>query len=54
MADVAYATLFLALLDYVSRAHEVEILPSSFRTPVRRSSVASGMDYLLSYSMDFF
>ncbi len=33
---------FLALLDYVSRAHEIEIRPSSVRRPsVRRPSVAS-------------
>ncbi len=32
---------FLAMLDYVSRAHEIEIRPSS----VRRPSVC-GIDYL--------
>ena len=33
----------LALLDYVSRAHEIEICPST-----------CGIDYLWSYCMDFF
>ena len=39
---------FLALLDYVSSAHEIEIRPS-----VHLSSVC-GIDYLWSYGMDFF
>ncbi len=33
--------LFLALLDYVSRAHEIEIRPSSVVRPSVRPSVAS-------------
>ncbi len=41
---------FLALFDYVSRAHEIEIRPAS---GVRRPSVC-GSDYLWSYCMDFF
>ncbi len=32
---------FLSLLDYVSRAHEIEIRPSSVRPSVRRPSVTS-------------
>ncbi len=36
---------FLALLDYVSRAHEIEIRPSSVCPSVRPSSVC-GIDYL--------
>ncbi len=44
----------LALLDYVSRAHEIEIRPSSVvRRPSIRPSVC-GIDYLWSYCMDFF
>ena len=39
---------FLALLDYVSRANEIEI-----RLSVRRPSVCD-IDYLWSYWMDFF
>ncbi len=38
---------FLALLDYVSRAHEIEIRPSSVHPSSVRPSVAS-------YCMDFF
>ncbi len=37
MSQTKWAVPFLALLDYVSRAHEIEIRPSS----VRRPSVAS-------------
>ncbi len=41
---------FLALLDYVSRAHEIEIRPSSVRPSVRPSVVrrpsVCGIDYL--------
>ncbi len=40
---------FLALLDYVSRAHEIEIRVSF----VVRPSVC-GIDYLCSYCTDFF
>ena len=40
--------IFLALLDYISRAHEIEICPSSVRPSV------CGIDYLWSYCMDFF
>ncbi len=40
---------FLALLDYVRRAHETEILPSC----VIRPSVC-GIGYLWTYCMDFF
>ncbi len=36
---------FLALLDYVSRAHEIEIRPSSVVRPSVRPSVC-GIDYL--------
>ncbi len=43
---------FLALLDYVSRAHEIEIHPSSIRPSVRPS--VRGIDYLWSYCMDCF
>ncbi len=32
---------FLALLDYVSKVHEIEIRPSSVGPSVRRPSVAS-------------
>ncbi len=39
-----YHKAFLALLDYLSRAHEIEIRPSS----------VSGIDYLWRYRMDFF
>ncbi len=45
---------FLALLDYVSRAHEIEIRPSSVRLSVRRPSSICGINYLWSYCMDFF
>ncbi len=45
-----YFNEFLALLDYVRRAHEIEIHSSSV---VRPSSVC-GIDYLWSYRMDFF
>ncbi len=46
-----FITFFLALLDYVSRAHEIEIRPSSVvrRPSVRRPSVrpsVCGIDYL--------
>ncbi len=48
---------FLALLDYVSRAHEIEIHLSSvvrhLSSVVCRPSVR-GIDYLWSYCMDFF
>ncbi len=45
--------VFLALLDYVSRAHEIEIRPSSVVRPsVRRPSSVCGIDYLWSYCMD--
>ncbi len=37
------ATQFLALLDYVSRAHEIKIRPSYV---VRRTSYVRGIDYL--------
>ncbi len=38
---------FLALLDYVSRAHEIEIRPSVVRRPsYRRPSSVCGIDYL--------
>ena len=35
-----FQTPFLALLDYVSRAHEIEICLSSIRPSIRRPSVA--------------
>ncbi len=44
LSDTSQIT-FLALLDYVSRAHEIEIRPSSARLWHRLS---------LSYCMDFF
>ncbi len=40
-------TGFLALLDYVSRTHEIEICPSSVRPSV------CGIDYLWRYCMHF-
>ena len=41
---------FLALLDYVSRVHEIEIRSSSVRPSVRRPSVASIISEVIAWT----
>ncbi len=43
---------FLALLDYVSRAHEIEIRPSYLRLSL--PAAVGGLDFLSCFRSDFF
>ncbi len=40
ISKIEILTIFLALLDYVRRAHEIEICPSVIRRPSVRPSVS--------------